>query len=295
MEKFRFKKINNALSVKSGRAIKEGGRLANRRMFSLDIVNSDAFLDMPVSAQNLYFHLAMRADDDGFVCNPNSIKRIASASDDDIQLLITRRFLISFDNGIVVIKHWKMQNTIKKDRYKPTVYVREYEKLAIKENGSYTEKNKLDSKTETSCIQTGSQTETQYRLGKNSIDYIPPISPQWDKPEPETDSFSKSFDDFWKAYPKRVSKSNALKAWNKLKPNDDLVREILSALEKQKQSSQWQKDNGRFISYPAKWLNERRWEDEDCVIEHNQPEKEYSFDLDEYKELVNDFGDEKSG
>lgn len=93
---------------------------------------------------------------------------------------------------------------------------------------------------------------------------IPPISPKGDKPKkkPETDSFSKSFDDFWKAYPKRVSKTNALKAWKKLKPNDDLVREILSALEKQKQSSQWQKDNGQFIPYPTTWLNGKRWEDD---------------------------------
>ena len=93
---------------------------------------------------------------------------------------------------------------------------------------------------------------------------IPPISPKGDKPKkkPETDSFSKSFDDFWKAYPKKVSKSNALKAWKKLKPNDDLVREILSALEKQKQSSQWQKDNGQFIPYPTTWLNGKRWEDD---------------------------------
>lgn len=97
------------------------------------------------------------------------------------------------------------------------------------------------------------------------IDNIPPIVPQRDKPveKPETNSFSESFNDFWKAYPKKVSKANALKAWNKLKPNDDLVREILSALEKHKMSSQWQKDNGQFIPYPATWINGKRWEDDD--------------------------------
>ncbi|MGN1481101.1 DUF6291 domain-containing protein [Porcipelethomonas sp.] len=100
------------------------------------------------------------------------------------------------------------------------------------------------------------------------IDNIPPISPKGDKPEikPETDSFSESFNDFWKAYPKKVSKANALKAWNKLKPNGDLVREILSALERQKTSVQWQKDNGQFIPYPATWLNGRRWEDEQQAV-----------------------------
>lgn len=113
-------------------------------------------------------------------------------------------------------------------------------------------------------------------------DINPPISPKGDKQEikPEiglisesksterntagesSDSFSESFNDFWKAYPKKVSKAQALNAWNKLKPDNDLVREILSALERQKQSAQWQKDNGQFIPYPATWLNGRRWEDE---------------------------------
>lgn len=96
------------------------------------------------------------------------------------------------------------------------------------------------------------------------IDNIPPISPKGDEPvvKTEKDSFSESFNDFWKAYPKKVSKISALKAWNKLKPDDNLVREILSALEQQKKSAQWQKDDGQFIPYPATWLNGRRWEDE---------------------------------
>lgn len=99
---------------------------------------------------------------------------------------------------------------------------------------------------------------------RKDIDNIPPISPKGDEPvvKTEKDSFSESFNDFWKAYPKKVSKTSALKAWNKLKPDDNLVREILSALEQQKKSAQWQKDDGQFIPYPATWLNGRRWEDE---------------------------------
>ena len=89
------------------------------------------------------------------------------------------------------------------------------------------------------------------------IDNIPPISPKGDEPvvKTEKDSFSESFNDFWKAYPKKVSKTSALKAWNKLKPDDKLVREILSALEQQKKTAQWQKDDGQFIPYPTTWLN----------------------------------------
>ena len=83
-------------------------------MFCLDIVNSDAFLDMPLSAQALYFHLGMRADDDGFIGNPKSIQRLAGASQDDLMLLITKRFLIAFDSGVIAIKHWRMNNYIQK-------------------------------------------------------------------------------------------------------------------------------------------------------------------------------------
>lgn len=242
--------------------------MANRRMFCLDIVNSDAFLDMPASAQNLYFHLAMRADDDGFIGNPNAITRLVNSSNEDLQLLKTKRFLLAFPNGIVVIKHWRMHNTIQKDRYKPTAYTQEFSQLTVKENNAYTDKKRHSDSMETDCIHTVSEVETQVRLGKNRLDYIPPISPKGDKPEvkPEKDSFSESFDDFWKAYPKKVSKTSALKAWNKLKPDDNLVREILTALENQKQSSQWQKDDGQFIPYPASWLNGRRWEDEQQAV-----------------------------
>ncbi len=123
-----------------------------------------------------------------------------------------------------------------------------------------------------------------------NVNDIPPIVPQGDKQvfEPKKDSFSESFDDFWKAYPRKVSKTNALKAWNELKPNDELVRIILAALEKHKKASQWQKGDGdQYIPYPAKWINDRRWEDE--LTE----ESECSFDsnLADYKSLVNNFGD----
>ena len=106
--------------------------MANKRMFCLDIVNSDAFLDMPLSAQALYFHLGMRADDDGFVGNPKSIQRLAGASQDDLMLLITKRFLIAFDNGVIAIKHWRMNNYIQKERKKDTTYIELLNSLEVK-------------------------------------------------------------------------------------------------------------------------------------------------------------------
>lgn len=111
--------------------------MANKRMFSNLITNSDAFIDMPASAQNLYFHLNMNADDDGFIGNPKRIMRIIGCSEDDLKLLILKRFLLSFDDGVVVIKHWRIHNVLKGDRYTQTVYTDELNTLYIKENKAY--------------------------------------------------------------------------------------------------------------------------------------------------------------
>ena len=96
--------------------------MADKRMFSLKIVDSDLFLDMPLSSQCLYFHLSMRADDDGFVNNPKKIIKIIGANEDDLKILIAKGFVIVFEQGIIVIIHWKINNFIRKDRYKPTLY-----------------------------------------------------------------------------------------------------------------------------------------------------------------------------
>jgi len=134
--------------------------VAERRMFTKRITESDSFLDMPSSTQMLYFHFSMNADDDGFVNNPKKIQKMCGASDDDFKLLIAKSFIILFDSGIIVIKHWKMHNYIQADRYRPTDYVEEKSMLGIKSNKAYT----LDvSKTDTECIQNG-------YVGKVSID-----------------------------------------------------------------------------------------------------------------------------
>jgi len=107
-------------------------------MFSTAITNSDAFLDMPDSTQNLYFHLSMAADDDGFVSSPKTIMRMTRAKDDDLKLLIAKSFIFVFESGVIVFKHWRMNNYIRSDRYKPTNYKEELAQLYLKENGAYT-------------------------------------------------------------------------------------------------------------------------------------------------------------
>lgn len=112
--------------------------MAEKRMFAKTIIDSDAFLDMPLSSQALYFHLSMRADDEGFINNPKKIQRMIGASDDDLKMLIAKSFIITFDTGIIVIKHWKIHNYIRGDRVQATKYQEERSLLEVKENGAYT-------------------------------------------------------------------------------------------------------------------------------------------------------------
>ncbi len=112
--------------------------MSQRRMFSPQIVESDEFISMPVSSQALYFHLGMNADDDGFI-QPKIVMRSTGANDDDLKVLLTKRFLLPFQSGVVVIKHWLIHNLIQKDRYHPTRFQEEKKALFIKENKAYTE------------------------------------------------------------------------------------------------------------------------------------------------------------
>lgn len=147
--------------------------MAERRMFAKTIVLSDAFLDMPMSARCLYFTLGMLADDDGFVNSPKSIMRQVGASIDDMNILLARKFILAFESGVIVIKHWRIHNYIQKDRYKGSKYIEEKSTLAVDENGAYTE-----------CIQDVSISDTQVRLGKVSLGKVNNIGdiPQAESP-----------------------------------------------------------------------------------------------------------------
>lgn len=143
--------------------------MAERRMFAKTIIDSDAFLEMPQSSQLLYFHLSMRGDDDGFINKPKSIMTMVGCKDDDLKLLIAKKFIIPFDTGIVVIKHWKIHNYIAKDRYNETKYKDEKSQLVLDENNSY---RLISNNMYTDCIQPVYEMDTQVRLGKVSIDKI---------------------------------------------------------------------------------------------------------------------------
>lgn len=142
--------------------------MAERRMFAKTIIDSDAFLDMPLSTQALYFHLSMRGDDDGFINNPKKIQRMIGASEDDLKLLIAKNFIIPFESGIVVIKHWKIHNYIRGDRKKETVYPDEMALLETKENGAYTLLANLPA---VECISGSSETARQKAYKESSLPY----------------------------------------------------------------------------------------------------------------------------
>ncbi|ELC8383217.1 MAG: phage replication initiation protein [Clostridium perfringens] len=154
--------------------------MAERRMFSKTIIDSDIFLDMPLSTQALYFHLSMRADDDGFVNNPRKIERMVGCGVDDRKILIAKQFIIPFESGICVIKHWRIHNYIRNDRYKPTMYQEEKEQLLIEENKAYSINKEMDTNCLPSGIPNGRQTvhhkvknDNENKNGKSEKQVIP--------------------------------------------------------------------------------------------------------------------------
>lgn len=138
--------------------------MGQRRLFSQQIVGSDAFLEMPISSQALYFHLGMYADDDGFV-NPRRIMRMTSATDDDLKVLLGKRFVLSFESGVIVIKHWRINNSIRADRYHETQYRDEKKLLFLKENGSYTD-------LATNGIPLGNQRLPEVKISKDKLSKV---------------------------------------------------------------------------------------------------------------------------
>lgn len=163
--------------------------MAERRMFAKTIIDSDAFLDMPLSTQALYFHLCMRADDDGFINNAKKIQRMIGCSDDDIKILIAKSFIIPFETGIIVIKHWRIHNYIQNDRYKPSTYLEERSRLGMKKNNAYTSVTNpeavkslpLADTNDYECLPEAEEPDisapvsnvyTQVSIGKDSIDEV---------------------------------------------------------------------------------------------------------------------------
>lgn len=235
--------------------------MAERRMFAKTIITSDAFLDMPATARCLYFTLCMFADDDGFVNNPRSIMRQCGASDDDMKILLAKHFVILFETGVIVIKHWRIHNYIRNDRYRPTKYQEEKALLTVKDDGGY----QLDTGRQPSVY----QTDTEVNIGKVSSKvnnkYISPKSTSNEvEIVPQNEVW---FSQFWDKYPKKVDKIAALKAFDKKCKSEQDLKTMLEGLEKW--IAFWK--DPQYIPYPSKWLNAERYNDNPTSAEEENP------------------------
>lgn len=224
--------------------------MAERRMFAKTIIDSDVFLDMPLSTQALYFHLAMRADDDGFVNNPRKIQRMIGCGDDDLKLLMAKQFLLVFETGVVVIKHWKIHNYIRNDRYKPTMYQDEMQQITENSNRAY-EKTGMPV-----GIPDGNQMDTQIRLGKVREDKVR-----------EEDNITPSgveteFKALWDKYPRKEGKQAAFKAYKKARKDGIPAETIEAGINRYIAHIAAQKTERQYIKQGSTWFNGRCWEDE---------------------------------
>jgi len=220
--------------------------MAQKRMFDKTITNSDAFIDMPDSSQNLYFHLSMNADDDGFVNNWKSIMRMTGHKEDDLKVLISKQFVIPFESGVIVIKHWRINNYLRNDRYVETKFKEEKELLSLDENMVY----QLDT--------SGRHSIDKNSIVKNNIDnniYTP--------------NFEEEFASLWKQYPKKIDKSGAFHYYKEYRKKGTTYEEVKEGLE-------------RYLDYCKKnewysprdgirWFKKKGWED-DYTIEQERKE-----------------------
>ena len=258
--------------------------MAERRMFARSIVESDAFLDMPLSARCLYFALGMVADDDGFVGNPKSVMRQASATQDDLKLLIAKRFVLSFESGVIVIKHWRINNYLRNDRYKPTTYVEELKTLALDDKGAYTEK-RLGIPHGIPAVY---QMDTQYSIGKDSI-----LEKESKKEKISLEQADKP--------PSVAQKHKYGKYKNVLLTEDEHAK--LLAEERGKEAIEYFSDYRERKGYKAKsdYLSIKKWVftalDEETIREKRigaaQPFKERTYSAEETQSVVTDIADLK--
>ena len=251
-------------------------------MLSNKIISSDAFSNLSLSAQALYLHLNMNADDDGIVDSPHRTQRAIGAADEAFQELIEKRFILIVD-GVTVIKHWHINNNIRSDKKAKSAYPEIVAKLKIKENGAYTLTDKprtIDSQTAgngqpiggtlaDNGQPSGSKKAVQNSIVKNSIDKnslkdIDHRSGDHAQEQPEVVTLlEKRFEEFWSLYPRKVGKLKAFQSFKKINPNKQLFDTMMEALRDNIESNaQWKRDNGQYIPHPTTWLNQGRWFDE---------------------------------
>ena len=235
--------------------------MAQKRMFSLSVVDTDNFLEMPISSRLLYYELGMRADDDGFVANWKKILAFTNLNMDDLRVLIAKKFIIPFESGIIVIRHWRMNNYLQNDRKKDTNYQDELNELEISKNGVYSLKENVENKGfEKICIQNGNKMYTQYSIDKNSID-----KNSIDKNSINTIVHSANrrerFEALWSLYPRKEGKAGAFKKYEKIcnKVDDETIKQ---GIERYIQYINNNNIESQYVKMGSTWFNNESWNDE---------------------------------
>lgn len=221
-------------------------------MFNLSVVDTDEFLMMPSTARLLYYDLGMRADDDGFVDDWRKILLFTKATEDDMKILVAKSYVIPFESGIIVIRHWRLNNYLQKDRTTETIHQKEKAQLLLDENNVYT----LD----TTCI----HSIDKNRLDKNSIDniYINNIHQQKSIDEVHFVNFNEEFDEIWSNYPKKQGKKDALKHYIKSRKKGVDKETIEMGLNNYLEYIKKNNIDARYIKQGSTWFNQECWNDD---------------------------------
>lgn len=215
---------------------------AQKRMFDKKVVGSDKFMDLPNTTKALYFMAGMDADDKGFF-QPRKLQKMCGFSDDDFKLLIAKRYFIAFESGVMVVTDWNKNNWLDNRRITETEYIDELNLLKLI-NQKYEFKIDDDNVAKPSLSEYSIEENS---IEENSIEYI---------------YTQEDFCAFWNAYPKKRDKGRVEKWFTHHKPTKELVELMIKQIERLKDTEQWKKDNGKYIPYPATWLNAKGWEDE---------------------------------
>lgn len=238
--------------------------MAERRMFTKKITDDDHFLNLSSPAQALYLHLSMNADDDGF-CNQITASMFkAHASVTDLEALLKNRYIYQFDSGVIVIKHWRMANALRKDRYTPTAFKNEMAMLKVGENGAYKfpDNNDMVAERLPNGCQLVAERLPQVSIGKVSIDKNNKnnISCNENSEIEVLDQKEMWFESFWEIYPKHQDKKKAKQKFLKLCKDEKKYQEIMQGL--RNVLPVWAKKDTKYIPMPTTWLNGERWNDE---------------------------------
>lgn len=233
--------------------------MAERRMFSKKITDADAFTELPPTTQAFYFHLCMGCDDDGF---SNQIRKAmfnAHADRNDFELLVNKRFIIPFDSGVIVIKHWRLHNLIKNDRYHETDYVEEKSRLVLKENGIYSEHvgtqvepkwNPNGTQMEPKWNPSGTKVEPEVSIGKESIDKVKSINTL------------DQFEALWSIYPRKQGKKSAFESFKRAIRDGVTPDEIRTGIEAYCNYIRVTGTDAKYIKQGSTFFNQRAWADD---------------------------------